>query len=443
MERIEYFDNIFQMNRTASQEKIDNMNNEINEYISYIKSLNLSPIEEIMMVYDRTKRLDYAGNDSSLEYRQLSEVLSSGRAVCVGYTNLFNEFLLRMGYKAAAIESRIDGVSHMHSIVEVVDDKYGINGIYNFDPTFDYSPDNNDLYAFFGRSIEEINHLKKERVPRGISNIIMKDYDNHYNEIMQEIPTRTMNIFNGFFPRPENKDRLQTIYKEGKDQTKWPKFNEPYIIQLSGLGMKARRAENIPTKVIEQIITKIKSIEYPNLTEEELDGKILQIKKANNSQFEKYYYDARLNFDIKPDDYVEEDKYPEYLEKLSRFTSEKDEETKLMHVIEYSNDQKQMVTHKLLEISNGETIVLMNGSFSSNYNFSQKFLNILVKNLSNNYSYVSSEVGKPEYFNLNIRNYIANLSNNCSFVIKDGNLDYIRSIDYTIKNVEKQGMTKK
>ena len=441
MQETQYFDNIFQMNRTTSKDKVDNMNKQINDFTSYVKSLGLSPMEEVMMIYDKTKLLNSAGNDTSLEYRQLSDVVSSGKAVCAGYTNLFNECLIRMGYEAGAIESYVDGVSHMHSIVLIEDKKYGINGIYNFDPTFDFLQENNNLsndrldsYAFFGRSVEEINHLKEERIPRGVSNTIMKDYENHYDEIQKEIPTRTMNLVNGFFPREENKNYLRIIYNEGKDQTNWPKLNEPYIMQLSLLGMKTRRAENIPISTMEQVITNVKKVEYPNLTPEQLSEKMLNIKKINNFQFNKYFNDSRLNFDVKPDDFISEENYPNYLQKINEILSSKQDDEKLSQIIEYSNDQKQLTTHKLLQTNGEDTKVLLNGSFSSDYNFSKNFMNPLVKDFASQCPYESSQIGKPEYFNLNIRNYVANATNGCSFVIKDGNLDYIKSIDETIKS---------
>lgn len=443
MQNTQYFDNIFQMNRTIPQEKADNMNKQINEFIYYIKDLNLSPMEEVMIVYDKTKLLNSAGNDNSMQYRQLSGVINSGKAVCVGYTNLFNECLLRMGYEVGAIESYVDGVSHMHSIVGIEDKKYGINGIYNFDPTFDslsednkLSSDRLDSYAFFGRSVEEINHLRNERIPRGISNIIMKDYENHYDEIHNDIPTRTMNLVNGFFPSEENKEYLQKIYLEGKEQSKWPELNEPHLFQLSGLGMKTRRAENIPISIIEQVIRNVKKVEYPNLTDEQLESKILSSKKVTNTQLSKYFNDERLNFAIKPDDFIEEENYNIYLNRVEEILLNKKDNETISQVIEYSNGQKQLATHKLLK-SNGEiTEVLLNGSFSSNYNFSKNFMNPLVKNFATLCSFSNSQIGKPEYMNLNIRNYVANSSNNSTFIIKDGNLDYIKSIDNLIKTTK-------
>lgn len=271
MQDTQYFDNIFQMNRITSQEKYDNMESQLNEFISYIKSQNLSPIEQVMVVYDRTKMFESAGNDASLETRQLPDVIASNKAVCAGYVNFFNECMTRLGYKNCAIESYVGDVSHMHSLVEINDDKYDIHGIYNFDPTFDSLPTNSEdrtmSYAFFGRSVDEINHLKEQRVPRGVSIALMKGIDGKYEEISNEIPTRTMNIMNGFFPSEENSKFIQEHYSELKDRSRWPSLNEEHLFQISQLGFKIRQAENISADTLNQVISNVRKVENPNLSE--------------------------------------------------------------------------------------------------------------------------------------------------------------------------------
>ena len=44
MEETYYFNHMFQMNRKSTKDKVENMNNEINNIIREIKSKNLSPI---------------------------------------------------------------------------------------------------------------------------------------------------------------------------------------------------------------------------------------------------------------------------------------------------------------------------------------------------------------------------------------------------------------
>lgn len=438
MQDTQYFDNIFQMNRTTSQEKYDNMEKQLNDFITYIKSQNLSPIEQVMVVYDRAKMFESAGSDTSLEVRQLPDVMANNRAVCAGYTNFFNECMARLGYKNCAIESYIGNVSHMHSLVEINDDKYDIHGIYNFDPTFDSLDinfeDRTMSYAFFGRSVEEINHLREQRTPRGISIALMKGMDGKYNEVSNEIPTRTMNIVNGFFPSEENSRFIQEHYAELKDKSNWPSLNEEHLFQISNLGFKVRRADNIPVDTLEQIISNVRKIENPNLSEEQIKSQMDRIREFNNSQFSKYYNDPRLLFKIIPKNYVSQENYPQVLEQISALYSSKNPDEALKTIVEFTNGQQQQALLKIESLSDEEKKTLLDCTFDSNYDFMSRFLNPLIHSYAQSFPYSSSQIGKPEYFNLNIRNYDSNSINGSSLSIIDGNLDYLQQIDSYIKS---------
>lgn len=438
MQDTQYFDNIFQMNRTTSQEKYDNMEKQLNDFITYIKSQNLSPIEQVMVVYDRAKMFESAGNDTSLEVRQLPDVMANNRAVCAGYTNFFNECMARLGYKNCAIESYIGNVSHMHSLVEINDDKYDIHGIYNFDPTFDSldinSEDRTMSYAFFGRSVEEINHLREQRTPRGVSIALMKGMDGKYNEVSNEIPTRTMNIVNGFFPSEENSRFIKEHYAELKDKSNWPSLNEEHLFQISNLGFKVRHAENIPVDTLEQIISNVRKIENPNLSEEQIKSQMDRIREFNNSQFSKYYNDPRLLFKIIPKNYVSQENYPQVLEQISALYSSKNPDEALKTIVEFTNGQQQQVLLRIDSLSDEEKKTLLDCTFDSNYDFMSRFLNPLIHSYAQSFPYQSSKIGKPEYFNLNIRNYDSNSINGSSLSIIDGNLDYLQQIDSYIKS---------
>lgn len=297
MEETYYFDHLFQMNRKTTKSKLENMNQEINKLIAYIKSKNLSPIEEIMFVYDYVKQFESAKMDTSLETRQVDGVLDSKKAVCAGYANAFNEILIKMGYKAAVLESFIGNISHMFSIVEIDDPKYGISGIYNFDAMFDsldksaFSEEQREnSYVFFGKTFGEINCLKNQRIPRGCSIAIMKGPDaSNYDEVLEEIPLRTMNIINGFFPSEENQAYLNTIYQQGNDKNNWKKLNEPYLSQLDDLGSKYRSTEQIPIETLEAIIINVQKAKNPFIIHEELISKINRIKTLTILQTKKYY----------------------------------------------------------------------------------------------------------------------------------------------------------
>ena len=433
MEEMQYFDNIFQLNRRTTREKYENMEQELNEFISYIKSLNLSPIEQIMLVYDKTKLFESVGNNNSLETRQLPDVIANGKAVCVGFTNFFNECMMRLGFKNCAVESYVNNVSHMHSIVEINDDKYDIHGIYNFDSTFDSLDinfsDRTISYAFFGKSIEEINNLKDERISRGISIVLMRGIDGKYEEVSNEIPTRTMNIVNGFFQTEESSRFIREHYEELKDKSNWPSLNENYLFQISQLGFKIRGTHNIPLSTLEEVIKNVRKIENPSLSEEQLTYEIDKIKKFNNNQFSKYYSDQRLIFNVKPKNYISKEQYFEVLEKINSIYQSRKPNEILRTIIEFTNGQNQQTSYKLESITDNETKVLIDCTFDSNYDFVKKFLNPAIQNYASNFMYASSQILKPEYFNVNIRSYISNALDGSSLTIKDANLDYLLEVD--------------
>lgn len=442
MQETQYFDNIFQMNRTTSKEKYENMEYQLNEFITYIKSQNLSPIEQVMLVYDKAKLFESAGNDTSLETRQLPDVIANGKAVCAGYTNFFNECMTRLGYKNCAIESYIGNVSHMHSLVEINDDKYDIHGIYNFDPTFDSldmnSPDRTISYAFFGRSVDEVNHLREQRIPRGASIAIMQGVDGKYGEISSEIPTRTMNIVNGFFPSEENSRFIQEHYSELKDRSNWASLNENYLFQISQLGFKIRRAENIPVDTLEEIIKNVRQVENPNLSQNQINIEMTRIKEFNNSKFSEYYSDSRLLFKITPKNYIGKDDYPQVLEQINEVYSKKSSNEKLNTFIEFTNGQQQQATLKVESLMDEEKKILLDYTFDSNYDFVSKLLNPLIRCYAENFPYESSKIGNPEYFNFNIRSYTSNSIAGDSLSIIDGNLDYLQQVDTYVKSNSKK-----
>ena len=438
MQEVQYFDNIFQINRTTSEDKYENMENQLNEFLTHVKSQNLSPIEQIMLVYDKAKMFEYADSDTLQETKQLPDILSNNRAESIGYTNFFNECMSRLGYKNCAIESYIGNIPHMHSLVEINDNKYGIQGIYNFDPASDSldinSEDRTLSYAFFGRNVEEINHLRKQRIPKGVSIALMKGMDGKYDEVANENPTRTMNVINGFFPSEENSRFIQEHFSELQDKSNWPSLNEEYLFQISNLGFKVRNSDNIPINKLEQIIANVKKTENPNLSEEQINAQMKKIKEFNNSQFSNYYNDTRLMFKVIPENYVNKENYQQILDQINSLYNSKKPDEALKTIIEFTNGQQQQAFLRVESLSGEEKKTLLNCTLDSNYEFMSKCLNPLIHSYVESFPYTSSQIGKPEYFNLNIRNYKSSSINGSSLSIIDGNLDYLQQIDSYIKS---------
>ena len=241
-------------------------------------------------------------------------------------------------------------------------------------------------------------------------------------------------IVNGFFPSEENSRFIQEHYAELKDKSNWPTLNEEHLFQISNLGFKVRHAENIPVDTLEQIISNVRKVENPNLSEEQIKSQMDRIKEFNNSQFSKYYNDPRLLFKIIPENYINSENYPQLLEQISTLYSSKNHDEALKTVVEFTNGQQQQVLLRIDSLSDEEKKTLLDCTFDSNYDFMSRFLNPLIHSYAQSFPYSSSQIGKPEYFNLNIRNYNSNSINGSSLSIIDGNLDYLQQIDSYIKS---------
>ena len=118
-----------------------NMMDKINFIVSSINDYDLSCMETIMIVYDIVKSYKY-GNLSFDDYtvsRALHNVVKNDSCVCAGFSNYFNFLLNELGVKSDVLmlKRKDSNIGHQRSFIYVADDKYDVNGIFLFDPTFD------------------------------------------------------------------------------------------------------------------------------------------------------------------------------------------------------------------------------------------------------------------------------------------------------------------
>ena len=132
-----------------------------------IKKYNLSPIEQLMYTYDIVRdRIYVEENDyeSSQVSRSLSSVLTGDKIVCAGFANIFDEIAKQLDFKSMVYTLQFGEEYHARNMVYVKDEKYNINGIYFFDPTWDCKKENNDYlksYKFFARTKSEMDVIHK------------------------------------------------------------------------------------------------------------------------------------------------------------------------------------------------------------------------------------------------------------------------------------------
>ena len=76
--------------------------NFIGGIINKIKKMNLSPLEQIMFVYDFVRDREYKMPKSVNLYYQsydVNQTILSDRIICLGFANLFNAFLYNLNFK--------------------------------------------------------------------------------------------------------------------------------------------------------------------------------------------------------------------------------------------------------------------------------------------------------------------------------------------------------
>lgn len=138
----------------------------INSLTEQVKKMDLSPIEQVMYLYDIVRDKVYTketAEEQSTESRDLTKVLLGKKRVCVGYSNIMSIVLNKLGFKnKIEILNPIKGTrGHARNLVYIEDSKYEIEGLYIFDATWDCKKqeNNNDFlysYRYFANSPEQM-----------------------------------------------------------------------------------------------------------------------------------------------------------------------------------------------------------------------------------------------------------------------------------------------
>lgn len=121
-------------------------------YLSYlvndIKNSSLTPYEKYMQVYNLVKNFKpYRDNpDDTAAPRSLKYIVDNEYIVCSGFASLLIALLEKVGIDAYYYSVKVqekgneeDYFGHARVIVNLIDDKYRINGYYIADPTWDNS----------------------------------------------------------------------------------------------------------------------------------------------------------------------------------------------------------------------------------------------------------------------------------------------------------------
>lgn len=163
--------NIYYLKDLKEEDKI------LNLMIKDIKNSDYSLFEKYIAAYNIVKRFkEYLENEKDkTESRKISKFLNNNYMVCVGYAGLLRELLTRLeiptySYSVSIDISYDEGFSieekpvefgaHARVIVNLNDPKYGINGFYVADPTWDNDLEN-DYYNHALMSFDKTSYEKR------------------------------------------------------------------------------------------------------------------------------------------------------------------------------------------------------------------------------------------------------------------------------------------
>lgn len=171
--------------------KSDGMEITLKDYLRFEKQLyemiepakNLSSFEKYIYAYNVVKKFKkYKENDEDkMAARNLYRILENKYMVCVGFANMFGDLLNKLGipnkdlsvsvdtsydnaYKGEedveGIEKSVEKGGHARRYVYIKDEKYGVDGFYITDPTWDNDLEQ-DLYNHMVLTSEEVTNARR------------------------------------------------------------------------------------------------------------------------------------------------------------------------------------------------------------------------------------------------------------------------------------------
>ena len=133
-------------------------------------------------------------NEDKMISRNLTSALLGDKIVCVGYAVIFSTLLNRLGIACDEVFLRQPGkkVGHARNVIRIKDDKYNVDGIYYFDPTWNSKKnkfDNNFMfsYRYFALTKEQMDDIDKGR-------IVDEDFPYFSNNMAQEFKKQVESV---------------------------------------------------------------------------------------------------------------------------------------------------------------------------------------------------------------------------------------------------------
>ena len=158
----------------VSYEELDRTFNIIDSLTEQVKRMDFSPIEQVMYLYDIVRDKVYTRETKEEGYnksRDLTSVLLGDKRVCVGYANILNSVLNKLGFKNQIFDlNPTKGKKgHARNLIYINDDKYDIDGYYFFDATWDSKKEEGSInylfsYRFFANTLKQMEYYDRGRL---------------------------------------------------------------------------------------------------------------------------------------------------------------------------------------------------------------------------------------------------------------------------------------
>lgn len=240
-----------------------------------IKQLGLSPMETIMYVYDQVRNRVYTfenEGESCFKSRDLSEVMFGDKIVCAGYANVFHVLLHYIGIENLVVlltERNNPKSGHARNVVYVKDDKYDIDGVYYFDPTWNSKRKNETneylyRYTYFAKTRKFMDDDKNYDLEDSFCPMYSIDMDKKIKRIIDEVKferlmpyTKSLNYMSGLVTHssiinPMHVLPMAPMYGQFDTAEFLKKFEEVF----------SKFNKEIPAETMLKIFSNVRKVEY-------------------------------------------------------------------------------------------------------------------------------------------------------------------------------------
>lgn len=281
---------------------LDSLAEKINRY-------DFSPLEKIMYAYDIVRNKVYVAEDekeSTMVSRDLSSVLLGDKIVCLGYARVFNTLLEKVGINAKTTILKKKGTrdGHARSEIFVKDDKYQVEGLFYFDPTWDSKKNSTDIsylksYRWFAKSKPEMDKLDDGkltdiRFPYYSEDMIWKIEKKFKEKGVESIPEDYVKSLN-YICRVYDKEPLINLLALVKMSPFYGKINMDKVID-EGLPLVESINTSISAEKLIEVLFNVRKVQHnedPGLYSFTMDD-FFQIILRSNWVFEDSTFESSL-----------------------------------------------------------------------------------------------------------------------------------------------------